>query len=471
MINSKAFIAGHTQKPSNFCLAAARISTTKGSALEIYNESMEKEDTSLIEKVLEMGHHSVSEHIYFNIIFDNVSVITEQFIIEFRLASFTVKSRRYVDYKKMGFVVPELRFKDDISGQEKKSLEKEYNDGMEELFLAYSKLTDSEVPREDARFILPYSFRSNFYCTVNARELMKIVYSACYGRGSRYPEIKHLGNMLLDQAKKIFKEPFSMIEKIAGFKDNIPQFTVGLLKEIIDDDKSLPAEKVELLSSTENASYKMVLSQIIGQTGMSTQKALEIINNKPQIYRDIISETVTDGRARALENISFGFRINRITLAGLTHLVRHRIQSIIVPDLSTGIRFNDFIVPETVKNNENLNKIYMNSYEKHINLYNKFKEKLKFKEDLVYFALAGMRLDVVTSMNARELFHFFRLRTCMRAQWEIREFAYEMLSILREKEPDIFKKVGPGCFMDGVCPEGKFTCKKMNEVKDLISKL
>jgi thymidylate synthase (FAD) len=370
----------------------------------------------------------------------------------------------------MGFVVPELRFKDTISDEEKKSLVKEYNQGMEDLFLAYSKLTDSDVPREDARFILPYSFRSNFYCTVNARELMKIIYSACYGRGSKYPEIKKLGNMLLEQARQIFKEPFSMLEKIASFKDDIPEFINKSLNDQTDINY-LPEKNVELLSSTENASQKMVLSQIIAQTGISTDKALEIINNNPQIYSDIISETIKDGRARALENISFGFRINRITLAGLTHLVRHRIQSIIVPDLSYGVRFNDFILPETIKNNDELNKIYMNSYQKHINLYNKFKEKLKFKEDLVYFALAGMRLDVVTSMNARELFHFFRLRTCMRAQWEIREFAYEMLSLLRAKEPDIFKKVGPGCFMDGVCPEGKFTCKKMNEVIEYISKL
>ncbi|MCB9481675.1 MAG: FAD-dependent thymidylate synthase [Desulfobacteraceae bacterium] len=470
MRNSKAIIAGHTSKPSNFCLAAARISTTKGSALEIYNESMEKEDTSLIEKVLDMGHHSVSEHIYFNIIFDNVSVIVEQFIIEFRLASFTVKSRRYVDYKKMGFVEPELRFRDDVSEGERADLTKLYIEVMESLFSSYTELTDNGVPREDARFVLPYCFRSNFYCTVNARELMKIIYSACYGRGSLYPEIKNIGNMLLDQAKKIFKEPFSILDKIAGFKDNLPSLMSDILGSEADDNY-LPEKKVELLSGTEKASNKMVLSQLTAHTGISTAKAEQIMENDQGIYNRIISETINDGRSRALENISFGFRINRITLAGLTHLVRHRIQSIIIPDLSRRVRFNDFIMPETITKNNDLKKIYIKSYEKHIESYNLFREKLKFKEDLFYFALAGMRVDIVTSMNARELFHFFRLRTCMRAQWEIRDYACEMLSLLRSKEPDIFKKVGPGCFMDGVCPEGKFSCKKMNEVRDFISKL
>lgn len=469
MDNSKALIVEHTNKPSNLCLAAARISTTKGSAMEIYNESMEKKDTSLITKVLKMGHHSVSEHVFFTIVFDNVSVIVEQFLIEFRLASFTVKSRRYVDYKGMGFVVPEFDFNSDVPEHEKTELNKKYKKGMESLFDSYSKLTANGIPREDARFLLPYSFRSNFYCTVNSRELMKIIYSACYGRGSYYPEIKKLGFMLLDQAEKIFKEPFSILEKIAGFKDELPDFIREAAKSELCDD--LPHEKAELISSTENAAFKMAVSQLIAETGIPSEKAEDFLNKNIDVYDSIIKKVIADGRPRALESMNFGFRINRITLAGLTHLVRHRIQSIVVPWFSNSIRFEDFILPETVQSDEKSFNIYQNAYKEHLQLYKEFCKKTKKREDLVYFALAGMRLDIVTTMNARELFHFFRLRTCMRAQWEIREIAYEMLSILRKKEPDIFQKAGPGCFMDGVCPEGKFTCGKSCEVKDFIARL
>lgn len=470
MENSKAVIVEHNEKPSNLCLAAARISTNKGSALEVYNESMEKKDTSLVEKVIKMGHHSVSEHAYFTVVFDNVSVIVEQFIIEFRLASFTVKSRRYVDYKKMGWVVPGFRFKDDVLKDEQNDLLEKYNKGVKSLFLAYSELTDLDIPREDARFILPYGFRSNFYCTLNARELMKVIYSACYGRGSKYPEIKKLGNMLLEQAQAIFKEPFSMIEQIASFKDEIPAGIRNLLKDKINNDY-LPDESPKLISSTKDASKNVVISQIIAETGISTKEAQDLIENDEKLYKDILNLIIHDGRARALESAVFGFRINRITLASLTHLVRHRMQSIIIPELSYGVRFNDFIMPQTILENEKSLKIYQKAYEAHMELYKLFKDKLLCSEDLSYFALAGMRLDVVTSMNARELFHFFRLRTCMRAQWEIRKIACDMLSILRTEEIDLFSSVGPGCFMDGKCPEGKFTCGQMKEVGEFISKL
>ena len=72
-------------------------------------------------------------------------------------------------------------------------------------------------------------------------------------------------------------------------------------------------------------------------------------------------------------------------------------------------------------------------------------------------------------MNANELETFMRLRTCNRAQWEIKACADELLSILREKYPVLFSLYGPACYMLGYCPEGKMTCGKMKEVKEYFS--
>ena len=48
----------------------------------------------------------------------------------------------------------------------------------------------------------------------------------------------------------------------------------------------------------------------------------------------------------------------------------------------------------------------------------------------------------MTRSNARELLHFFSLRTCNRAQWEIRELADRMLCICKEKAPLLFEIAG-----------------------------
>jgi thymidylate synthase (FAD) len=68
-------------------------------------------------------------------------------------------------------------------------------------------------------------------------------------------------------------------------------------------------------------------------------------------------------------------------------------------------------------------------------------------------------------MNARVLLHFFEQRLCMRAQWEIRGVADQMLLLAGDVCPSVFKGAGPKCVSLGKCPEGKMTCGHFEEVK------
>ena len=202
MKQSSVKILYYNENASSIVASAGRISTTKGSAIELYDKSCEKsgeENHRLIQKILLSGHTSVLEHMNFNLAFDNVSVFVEQFMIEFRLASFTVKSRRYVDFGHMGYVSPDF----DAYGEQGDTIRTIYRNHMEYLFQEYNDLLECGIPKEDARFILPYSFRSNFYCTVNARQLVKIVNEMVYGRGKDYAEIAALGRSLMDQCREI----------------------------------------------------------------------------------------------------------------------------------------------------------------------------------------------------------------------------------------------------------------------------
>ena len=88
--------------------ASARISTTEGSALSAFEKGDGAErDLKLIRKVLASGHRTVVEHQTYTIAFHDVSVLAEELLIECRLASYTVKSRRYVNFSGAGYIVPE----------------------------------------------------------------------------------------------------------------------------------------------------------------------------------------------------------------------------------------------------------------------------------------------------------------------------------------------------------------------------
>ena len=84
---------------------------------------------------------------------------------------------------------------------------------------------------------------------------------------------------------------------------------------------------------------------------------------------------------------------------------------------------------------------------------------------LCYLLLSGQTVPAAATMNAGELYTFFRLRTCTRAQWEIRAIAVEALRVLRKAHPLLFALYGPTCFMTGHCPEGKMCCGRQAEIR------
>ena len=72
---------------------------------------------------------------------------------------------------------------------------------------------------------------------------------------------------------------------------------------------------------------------------------------------------------------------------------------------------------------------------------------------------------ILMTMNARELRHFFALRMCSRAQWEIRQMAQSMFEQVCRVAPAMFRDAGPGC-LRGACPEGQKTCGKAKQIRE-----
>ena len=452
----KVSIVGVTDCGEKICSAVGRISTLSGNADEILAKSEDPvKNAKLIEKVTSSGHTSVTEHIYFNLSFCDVSVLVEQFMIEFRLAAYTVKSRRYVDFSDAGYCVPEF---------ENENLREIFCENCNNLFKSYSELLDLGIKKEDARFVLPYSFRSNFLCSLDGRELLHVIEAMLYGRGRNYPEIRELGESLLAQAKKfapgIYEKAFenkSAVNDVVDFSD--------ICGESVSDEKQKNA--VELISYSSDADLSVARAALVNYSGKTDEEIAEILKDEKSLD-EVIKRTVASSRGRELEHISFTFRLNDISLASITHLVRHRIHSVNIPQLYN-VNKKKYIIPAQVRENETALKIYVSAFEKNIEACEKLSKAGVDKYTLAYLDLAGNTLDVVSTMNGRQLVHFLCLRTCNRAQWEIREYAVEMLYLLRQVAPKVFSYCGPTCFCRGKCPEGRLTCGEMIKIKSDFS--
>ena len=83
------------------------------------------------------------------------------------------------------------------------------------------------------------------------------------------------------------------------------------------------------------------------------------------------------------------------------------------------------------------------------------------QEDARYCLANATETKIVVTMNARALLHFFELRCCLRAQWEIRRLADAMLKEVRQVAPVLFSKAGPTCETQRFCGEGDLTCGRL----------
>jgi thymidylate synthase (FAD) len=393
---------------------AARLSTTKRGAGELFFAPEDADaDRALIGKVLKSGHLSLLEHIVFNLAV-SASAFAEQFFIEFRLASFTVKSRRYVDFSEAGFYMPLF------DGEAPRSRYQRFTDAAAGV---YKRLINAGVPKEDARFALPYGFISEFYCTVNARELLLML-----SRMGGNSELAELREQLLAQMEDVCP---SVFRAYAGAKPaaHFPKLSAS-------------ADKVEILQMSDS------FDKVLAASGEGEPlKALK------------------SARPRVLEHFNCTFRFNGISLAALTHIARHRIQSLYAP----GLMFTDarrFVKPRSIAES-GLAEVYGSVFSMSGELARDYVTPDNINDTAPYLALSGSLTDILITMNARELSLFFKLRACGRAQWEIREFVGELLRALRQKHPDLFNRMGPSCFAEGFCPEGKLTCGKINEMRAL----
>jgi len=171
----------------------------------------------------------------------------------------------------------------------------------------------------------------------------------------------------------------------------------------------------------------------------------------------LIDQVVERGHHSVIEHASYTFSLEGVSRS-LTHqLVRHRIASYsqqsqrYVPLLEPS-----YVAPETVRANAEANRVFEKAMEDAWEAYRQLATLVPV-EDARYVLPNACATNIVVTMNARELWHFFTLRTCRRAQQEIRTAAELMLAEVRKVSPALFKDAGPAC-LRGKCPEGKLSC-------------
>ena len=189
-----------------------------------------------------------------------------------------------------------------------------------------------------------------------------------------------------------------------------------------------------------------------------------------------IGRLVDMGHQSPMEHASFTFSIEGVSRALLAQITRHRIASFSVRSQRyvSESAFNYVIPPAIEELGAAAVARYVGQMDTIMDWYRDWQSALghgeKSNEDARFILPNACETKMIVTMNARELMHFFELRCCNRAQWEIRGVAWRMLEEAVKVAPNLFRDCGPGC-LRGECPEGKKSCGKAAEVKKQRSAL
>ncbi len=213
--------------------------------------------------------------------------------------------------------------------------------------------------------------------------------------------------------------------------------------------------KVKLLSYTPDADR---ICASAGQSCYSSKGATAILDGTDDAQAErILGKIVGMGHHSVIEHAVFTFSVEGVSRA-LTHqLVRHRMASYSQQSQRyVSMQEASYVTPPSISEDPGLKARYDAMMDGIWKAYREFADVVP-KEDARYLLPNASTTNITITMNARELLHFFSLRCCNRAQWEIREMADRMLELCKEVSPVIFKEGGAPCVC-GPCPEGDLTC-------------
>ena len=220
-------------------------------------------------------------------------------------------------------------------------------------------------------------------------------------------------------------------------------------------------DKPNLISHTPSPDEVILKSSIMYHYQCTDKMAEDILKEieitEPKFRENLMDTILHKEERRELEQVQFTFQIP-ISLSILTHLTRHRMHSLLIPEFLPMWDLHNFITPATISANEFCIKLYHEAIEENIKVFEEFKKSEIMEEDLIYFYLGCQMLNVMTTINGRTAQWICRLRCCNKAQWQIRNIAKEMAKQIKEVSPLFGKGLGATCVTDFICNEGKESC-------------
>lgn len=191
----KCKLISHTPEPEKVVSIAAKLCYSKSDVDGLITGVLTGNDTEkFIDKLKGMGHESPLEHVSFTFAIEGVSRTLTHQLVRHRIASYSQKSQRYVSENDFEYIVPPSIARDSQAKEKFENL-------MCTIRQAYNELASMDIPKEDARYVLPNATETKIIVTMNARSLFNFFSLRCCTHAQW--EIRQLANLMLAEVQKV----------------------------------------------------------------------------------------------------------------------------------------------------------------------------------------------------------------------------------------------------------------------------
>jgi len=212
----KVQLITHTPNPEKIVAGAAKLCYSSSDIDNLMDGLDADKVEKFIKTITDIGHESPLEHCTFTFGIEGVSRALLAQLTRHRIASYSVKSQRYVDESKLEVVVPPAIAEDTeakaMFDETTEYLRQKYialRDVLKERYIAegVDAKTAHKKAIEDARFVLPNACTTAIIMTMNIRSLLNLFSLRCCNRAQW--EIREMANQMLEICKEVAPNLFA----------------------------------------------------------------------------------------------------------------------------------------------------------------------------------------------------------------------------------------------------------------------
>ncbi len=408
--------------------------------LENKNESEREESVKeVLKNSIGKGHGAVSDQSMFIFsIKDLPRAATLHFVLPEYLMHLQQSMRRATPER--GYVLP-----DEIKNSD---MEEEVREVLNQSFETYKKLVENNIPKEDARFLLPLYTKTNIQTAGNPRALMHLYDMT---RREKVPTpVRKVVNQMMEKAK---------------------ERTPTLFKDLGYNYETLSWYPAAQLYAERNSTLKRIIKE------NSYPKEPKFI--KERITEEAMDKAIKERDEAELSNLKHihdggkfqGF-LSPMSLACFHQSIRQRTWNHSVESIYSSAKRGSIVIPPSIKNSEHREE-FKKQHTKMVNLYKSLKDEGISKEEAIGIVPHSLELYDFIHVDGWNSVHSIGKRTCTKAQWEIREIANKIAERIRERNPIVGKYAYPQGVVYGECPENDSCglCEKIRKKREEQTKL